>query len=53
MTIFCADTDLEEDLQLPEAPLAPAADLEYVSDDEQTSSLLCAMPDRVRHAGSR
>ncbi len=48
-TLLCADTDLELRLQqLPEAPPAPVADLEYVSDDEQTSSLLCAMPDRVR-----
>ena len=49
--LFDADTDLEVNLrvqQLPEAPPAPVADLEYVSDDEQAASLLCAMPDRVR-----
>ena len=53
ITLLGADTDLEVDVrlqQLPEAPPVPAADLEYVSDDEQTSSLLCAMPDRVRRA---
>ena len=46
----CADTDLEVDMRMQQQPEAAVADLEYVSDDEQASSLLCAMPDRVRRA---